>query len=84
MAKIRPERQLARALLSDEQTPFRREFEKGQAMINRLIKQSSTLDKAIAASLTAMLAMNVFIMSQQLADSPAVAQADRVAAARQA
>jgi hypothetical protein len=53
-------------------------------MINRLIKQSSTLDKAIAASITAMLAMNVFIMSQQLTDGPAVAQADRVAAARQA
>jgi hypothetical protein len=84
LAEFRSGPNLARALLSDEQTPFRREFEKGQAMINRMIKQSSSLDKAIAASLAAMLAMNLFVMSQQVTDGPAVAQADRVAAARQA
>jgi len=34
---------------------------------------ASTLDKAIAASVAAMLAMNVFVLAQQLQDAPHIA-----------
>lgn len=53
-------------------------------MINRLITPRTLLDKAIALSLAAMLAMNVFVLTQQLDAAPSVAQADAAAAARQA
>ncbi len=53
-------------------------------MINRLITPRTLLDKAVALSLAAMLAMNVFVLTQQLEAAPSVAKADAAAAARQA
>lgn len=47
-------------------------------MITRFLTRSTRLDRAIALSVTAMLAMNVLVLSQQLAATPAaaLAQAD--------
>jgi hypothetical protein len=77
-------RQLARSLLIHEQPPLRRLFKKVQAMITRLIQPRTTLDKAIALSFASMLAMNVFVLSQQLTAAPTVAITDGPVAAQQA
>ena len=44
-------------------------------MINRLIKPRTTLDKAVAFSFAAMLAMNLFVLTQQLDAAPVMATA---------
>ena len=48
------------------------------------LSQRSKLDKAILASVAAMLAMNVFVMAQQMDRAPVLAAADQSAAAQQA
>lgn len=53
-------------------------------MFAKPLSQRSFLDKAIFASVAAMLAMNVFVLAQQLDQAPAFAQAERSAAALQA
>lgn len=53
-------------------------------MFGKPLSQRSTLDKAIFASVAAMLAMNVFVLAQQLERAPAVAVADQPAASQQA
>jgi hypothetical protein len=67
-----------------EPAPFRQAFQKATAMINRLITPRTLLDKAIVFSFAAMLAMNVFVLTQQLDAAPAVAQTDAAATAQQA
>ena len=47
-------------------------------------KQRSKLDRAIVASVAAMLAMNVFVLAQQLNAAPAIAAASQPTAALQA
>jgi hypothetical protein len=49
-------------------------------MITKYLTTRSKLDKAIAASVAAMLAMNLFVLAQQLQPAPAFAAADAVAA----
>ena len=49
-------------------------------MINRFIKPRTSLDKAIALSFAAMLAMNIFVLSQQLTAAPDLAIASAPAA----
>lgn len=44
-------------------------------MLTRYSKPASPLDKAIAASLLAMLALNVLVLAQQLSAAPALAAA---------
>ena len=44
-------------------------------MLNRLPRTASPLDRAIAASLLAMLALNVLVLAQQLSAAPALAVA---------
>lgn len=44
-------------------------------MLTRYSKPASLLDKAIAASLLAMLALNVLVLAQQLSAAPALAVA---------
>ena len=51
-------------------------------MIARLINPRTALDKAIALSFSAMLAMNIFVLSQQLTAAPAVAVTNGPAAAQ--
>ncbi len=45
---------------------------------------SSKLDRAILASVAAMLAMNVFVLAQQMDRAPVLAAADQSVAAQQA
>lgn len=47
-------------------------------------KSHSKLDSAILASIAAMLAMNVFVLSQQLVAPPQVAAADAAPSALEA
>lgn len=53
-------------------------------MFGKPLSQRSTLDKAIFASVAAMLAMNVFVLAQQLDRAPVIAAADRAVATQQA
>lgn len=53
-------------------------------MFGKPLSKHSTLDKAIFASVATMLAMNVFVMAQQLDRAPVLASADQPAAAQQA
>ena len=53
-------------------------------MFGKPLSQRSKLDKAIFASVAAMLAMNVFVMAQQMDRAPVLAAADHAAAAQQA
>ena len=53
-------------------------------MITRLIQPRTSLDKAIALSFAAMLAMNIFVLSQQLTAAPTVAVSNGAASAQQA
>jgi hypothetical protein len=48
-------------------------------MITKYFSARSPLDKAIAASVMAMLAMNLFVLAQQLQPAPAFAAAGTVA-----
>jgi len=56
----------------------------GKPLSQHSKRGASKLDKAILASVAAMLAMNVFVLAQQMDRAPAVAAADRSAAAQQA
>ena len=49
-------------------------------MFDRFLKPRTSLDKAIALSFAAMLAMNIFVLSQQLTADPEFAIAGPVAA----
>jgi hypothetical protein len=49
-------------------------------MFDRFLKPRTSLDKAIALSFAAMLAMNIFVLSQQLTADPELAIASPVAA----
>ncbi len=80
MTEIQAERGLARSLLKGEQAPLRRGLVKAQTMLNRFFKPRTMLDKSIALSFAAMLAMNVFVLSQQLTVAPTVAVNGAVAA----
>jgi len=51
-------------------------------MFGKPLSQRSLLDKAIFASVAAMLAMNVFVLAQQLHTTPAFAQAEQSASAQ--
>ena len=53
-------------------------------MIFQLFTQASKLDKAIFASVTAVLAMNVFVLAQQLGSTPAFARTSAAPQAQQA
>ena len=53
-------------------------------MFGKPLSQRSSLDKAILASVAAMLAMNVFVLAQQLDRVPVLAAADQSVAAQQA
>ncbi len=53
-------------------------------MFSKPLSQRSKLDKAIVASVAAMLAMNVFVLAQQLDRAPVLASADQANAAQQA
>jgi len=53
-------------------------------MFGKPLSQRSKLDKAIFASVAAMLAMNVFVMAQQMDRAPVIASADHAPAAQQA
>jgi hypothetical protein len=53
-------------------------------MFSKSHSQRSRLDKAIVASVAAMLAMNAFVLAQQLDRAPVLASADQPAAAQQA
>lgn len=53
-------------------------------MFGNLLSQRSKLDKAIVASVAAMLAMNVFVLAQQMDRAPAIAAADQAVVAEQA
>lgn len=53
-------------------------------MFTKPLSAASKLDKAIMLSVTAMLAMNVIVLSNQLDAAPVVAQSSQVAAAQQA
>ncbi|MEY4721706.1 MAG: hypothetical protein RIQ46_1431 [Pseudomonadota bacterium] len=44
-------------------------------MLTRYSKPASPLERAIAASLLAMLALNVLVLAQQLSTAPALAAA---------
>lgn len=53
-------------------------------MFGKPLSQRSSLDKAILASVAAMLAMNVFVLAQQLDRAPALAAANQPIAAQTA
>ena len=53
-------------------------------MFTRFLTRSTSLDRAIALSVTAMLAMNIVVLSQQLGAAPAAALAQAPAASQQA
>ncbi|MEY4240124.1 MAG: hypothetical protein RL339_2725 [Pseudomonadota bacterium] len=53
-------------------------------MFGKPLSQRSSLDKAIMVSVAAMLAMNVFVLAQQLDRAPVLAAAGQSAAAQQA
>jgi hypothetical protein len=53
-------------------------------MFTKPLSAASKLDKAIMLSVTAMLAMNVIVLSNQLDAAPVVAQSQQAAAAQQA
>ena len=53
-------------------------------MFGKPLSQRTMLDKAIIASVAAMLAMNVFVLAQQLHHVPTVAAADQPVATLQA
>lgn len=53
-------------------------------MFGKPLSQRSKLDKAIIASVAAMLAMNVFVLAQQMHQVPVLAAADQQVAALQA
>jgi hypothetical protein len=71
---------LARSLLNGEQAPSRCGLQRPQTMFDRFLKPRTSLDKAIALSFAAMLAMNIFVLSQQLTADPELAIASPVAA----
>ncbi|MFM6950809.1 MAG: hypothetical protein ACKOW1_07300 [Novosphingobium sp.] len=52
-------------------------------MFGKPLSQRSKLDKAVFASVAAMLAMNVFVLAQQMDRAPTIAAADQHAAAQQ-
>ncbi len=52
-------------------------------MLNKLLNPATSLDRAIALSVTAMLAMNLFVLAQQLQPSPTLALSQGHAAAAQ-
>lgn len=56
----------------------------GKPLSQRSKPGASKLDRAIFASVAAMLAMNVFVLAQQMDRAPALAAADQPAAAQQA
>ncbi len=53
-------------------------------MFGKPLSQRSKLDKAILASVAAMLAMNVFVLAQQMDRAPVLAATDQPAAAQTA
>lgn len=53
-------------------------------MFSKSLSTATTLDKAIIASVAAMLAMNVLVMAQQLQSEPVLAQGQPVATGQQA
>lgn len=53
-------------------------------MFSKFPRTATKLDRAIIASVAAMLAMNVFVLSQQLAAAPQVALSHTAASAQQA
>ncbi len=53
-------------------------------MFSKFPRPANKLDQAIIASVAAMLAMNVFVLSQQLTAAPQVAVASSAPAAQQA
>lgn len=60
-------------------------FTTRNAMFTKPLSAASKLDKAIMLSITAMLAMNVVVLANQLDAAPVVAQSTQpVAAAQQA
>lgn len=52
-------------------------------MFTKPLSRFTTLDKAIALSITAMLAMNVIVLAQQVQTAPVVAVAPAAAHAAQ-
>ena len=52
-------------------------------MLNKLLNPATSLDRAITLSVGAMLAMNLFVLAQQLQPSPALALSQGHAAAAQ-
>lgn len=53
-------------------------------MFGKPLSQRSSLDKAILGSVGGMLALNVFVLAQQLDRAPVLAAADPAIAAQQA
>lgn len=53
-------------------------------MFTKSLKSASTLDKAVAISIAAMLGMNLFVLAQQLQADPITQIAQQTPAARQA
>ena len=53
-------------------------------MTTRFLSKSTKLDRAIVASVAAMVAMNLFVLAQQLQPSPALAASAGAAHAQQA
>lgn len=53
-------------------------------MFTKPLSAASKLDKAIMLSVTAMLAMNVFVLANQLNSAPVIALSQQSAAAQQA
>jgi|JI6StandDraft_1071083.scaffolds.fasta_scaffold01858_24 hypothetical protein len=49
-------------------------------MLNTLLSKTSTLDRAIALSVAAMLSFNIVVLASQLQAAPQVAQASGTAA----
>lgn len=53
-------------------------------MTTQFFRPRTKLDKAVLASVAAMVAMNLFVLAQQLQPAPALAAADGAVAAQQA
>jgi hypothetical protein len=53
-------------------------------MLNKLFNPATSLDRAITLSVGAMLAMNLFVLAQQLQPSPTLALSQGSVAAQQA
>jgi len=79
-ADFRRTGKLARPLLKGEQT----NFPTRNTMFTKSLSSASKLDKAIIASIAAMLAMNVLVMAQQLQSEPVLATSQVAIADQQA